>query len=137
MSENLPPKLRTQRFNNLLDAYVAIGFLSLVSVIILMSVREWVLLLSRRKQSVLHESETVLLPDYAVTEGGRKLGGTAGAATLALALAKELSGEAQLERAHQQAIVCDCSHEQQPAKTDTEIYLETTEKRFTGVRRCC
>ena len=131
------PKLRTQRFNNLLDAYVAVGFLSLVSIIILMSLREWILLVTCSKPAVLHESEAVLLPEYAVTEGGRKLGGTAGAATLALALAKELSGEAQLERAHQQAIVCDCSHEQQIAKTDAEIYLETTEKRFTGVRRCC
>ncbi len=131
--------LRSQLFNNRLDAFVAIGFLGLVSVIILLSLREWMLLLIRRKPALLRESEPVWLPDYAVTEGGRKLGGgVAGTATLALALAKELSGEAQLERAHQQqAAICDCTHGQQPAKSDAQIYVETTEQRFTGVRRCC
>jgi carbon starvation protein len=132
-------QLTKQIFNLRLDAFVAIAFLVLVSIIILISVREWILLLSRRKTAVLRESEPVWLPDYAVIEGGRKLGGgVAGTATLALALAKELSGEAQLERAHQQQTsVCDCSHPQQPAKSDAQIYVETTEQRFTGVRRCC
>ncbi len=129
--------LSKQVFNLRLDAFVAIAFLVLVSIIIAMSVWEWIALISRRKPAVLHESEPVWLPDYAVTEGGRKLGGTAGAATLAVALAKELSGETQLERAHQQAAVCDCSHAHEPAKSDAQIYVETTEKRFTGVRRCC
>jgi len=132
------PAWTTQKFNNRLDAIVAGAFLALVSVIILISVWEWILLLSRRKSAVIHEAEPVWLPDYAVTEGGRKLGGTAGAATLALALAKELSGEAQLERAQQQqATVCDCNHAHQPAKSGAQIYVETTEHRFTGVRRCC
>ena len=129
--------LSKQVFNLRLDAFVAIAFLVLVSIIIAMSVWEWVSLLSRRKPAVLHESEPVWLPDYAVTEGGRKLGGAAGAATLAVALAKELSGETQLERATQQAAMCDCSHSHAPAKSDAQIYVETTEKRFTGVRRCC
>ena len=57
--------------------------------------------------------------------------------TLALALAKELSGEAQLERVHQQqAAVCDCGTAH-PTKSEAQIYVETTEQRFTGVRRCC
>ena len=129
--------LAKQVFNLRLDAFVAIAFLVLVSIILAMSVWEWISLLSRRKPAVLHESEPVWLPDYAVTEGGRKLGGTAGAATLAVALAKELSGETQLERAQQQAAMCDCSHAHEPAKSDAQIYVETTEKRFTGVRRCC
>ena len=129
--------LSKQVFNLRLDAFVAIAFLVLVSIIIAMSVWEWICLLSHRKKAVLHESEPVWLPDYAVTEGGRKLGGTAGAATLAVALAKELSGETQLERAQQQAAICDCSHAHKPAKSDAQIYVETTEKRFTGVRRCC
>jgi carbon starvation protein len=129
--------LAKQVFNLRLDAFVAIAFLVLVSIIIAMSVWEWIRLLSRRKLAVLHESEPVWLPDYAVTEGGRKLGGAAGAATLAVALAKELSGETQLERAQQQAVMCDCSHAHEAAKSDAQIYVETTEKRFTGVRRCC
>lgn len=131
------PKLHTQRFNNLLDACVAISFLVLVSIIVLMSLWEWLRLLSHRNAVVLHESEPVWLPDYAVAEGGRKLGGTAGAATLALALAKELSGEAHLERAQQQATVCDCAHGQKPAESEAHVYVRATEQRFTGVRRCC
>ena len=132
-------QLGKQVFNQRLDALVAIAFLVLVSIVVLISLREWLSLISRRKPAVLHESEPVWLPDYAVVEGGRKLGGgAAGTATLALALAKELSGEAQLDRAHQlQTAICDCAHDQQPAKSDAQIYVETTEQRFTGVRRCC
>lgn len=131
--------LSKQVFNLRLDAFVAISFLVLVSIIILINLREWFLLLSGRKQAVLKESEPVWLPDYAVVEGGRKMGGgAAGTATLALALAKELSGEAQLDRAHQQqAVICDCAPGQQPAKSAAQIYVETTEQRFKGVRRCC
>jgi hypothetical protein len=82
---------------------------------------------------VLHETEPVWLPDYAVAEGGRKFSGAAGAAALALALAKEWSGESHLDRARQQAqAVCECH----PASTQ-QIYVEVTEQRFNGVRRCC
>src|SRR5208283_4487488 len=80
---------RTLRFNNLLDAAVAGIFLTLVVAIVLLSLREWFLLLSRRKPAVLHEKEPVWLPDYAIVEGGRKFSGAAGTAALALALAKE------------------------------------------------
>ena len=52
-----------------LDAVVAGIFLVLVTAIILLSVREWILLLTRRKPAVLHETEPVWLPDYAVAEG--------------------------------------------------------------------
>jgi carbon starvation protein len=121
----------TLRFNNLLDAAVAGIFLALVTAIVLLSLREWFLLLSRRKPAVLHETEPVWLPDYAVAEG-RPLH-IAGTAALALALAKEWSGESHLERAHQQAqAVCECH----PA-TAQQIYVAATEQRFNGVRRCC
>jgi carbon starvation protein len=124
---------RTLRFNNLLDATVAGIFLALVTAIVLLSLREWFLLLSRRKPAVLHETEPVWLPDYAVVEGGRRFSGAAGTAALALALAKEWSGESHLERAHQQArAVCECH----PANAQ-QVYVEATERRFNGVRRCC
>ena len=124
---------RTLRFNNLLDAAVAGIFLALVLAIVLLSLREWFLLLSRRKPAVLHETEPVWLPDYAVVEGGRRFSGAAGTAALALALAKEWSGESHLERAHQQAqAVCECH----PANAQ-QVYVEATEQRFNGVRRCC
>jgi len=124
---------RTLRFNNLLDAVVAGIFLALVIAIILLSLREWFLLLSHRKPAVLHETEPVWLPDYAVVEGGRKFSGAAGTAALALALAKEWSGESHLERAQQQAqAVCKCH-----SASAQQVYVEVTEQRFNGVRRCC
>jgi carbon starvation protein len=124
---------RTLRFNNLLDAVVAGIFLALVIAIILLSLREWFLLLSHRKPAVLHETEPVWLPDYAVVEGGRKFSGAAGATALALALAKEWSGESRLERAQQQAqAICECH-----SANAQQVYVEVTEQRFNGVRRCC
>jgi carbon starvation protein len=125
---------RTLQFNNVLDAAVAGFFLALVIVIILLSWREWFLLLSRRKPAVLHETEPVWLPDYAVVEGGHKFSGAAGTAALALALAKEWSGESHLERAqqHQTQAVCQCH-----SANAKQVYVEATEQRFNGVRRCC
>jgi carbon starvation protein len=124
---------RTLQFNNVLDATVAGFFLALVIAIILLSLREWFLLLSRHKPAVLHETEPVWLPDYAVVEGGRKFSGAAGTAALALALAKEWSGESHLERAQQQVqAVCECH-----SANAKQVYVEATEQRFNGVRRCC
>jgi carbon starvation protein len=125
---------RTLRFNNLLDAVVAGIFLALVIAIVLLSLREWFLLLSRRKPAVLHETGPVWLPDYAVAEGGRKFSGAAGTAALALALAKEWSGESHLERAQQQQMRAVCACHRANAQ---QIYVEATEQRFNGVRRCC
>jgi carbon starvation protein len=121
------------RANNLLDAGVAITFLTLTSVIVLTSMREWLLLLTRRKPAKLHEGEPVWLPEYAVKEPGANLPGASGAAVIALGLAKELSGEAQLERARQQACTCTTNAKQSPE----QIYVATTEQRFNGIRRCC
>lgn len=133
------PKNRALYFNNILDAVVTTAFLILVSVVVLLSVREWMLLLYRRKSAVLRESEPVWLPEYAVDESSGKFGGVAGTAALTLALAKELSGEAHLERAQAtQTHACHC--EAQPhekPKSAGQIYVESTEQRFTGIRRCC
>jgi carbon starvation protein len=129
-----------QRNNNLIDAVVAGVFLALVAAIALLSLREWVLLLSRRKPAELRETQPVWLPDYAVAEAGRRFSGAAGTAALALALAKELSGEAQYERAQQQAVLCECTkleHEKGAAKLDVQLYTAVTQRRFNGVRRCC
>jgi damage-control phosphatase, subfamily I len=53
-------------FNNTLDAAVAGGFLALVAIIVLLSVREWLRLLARRRSPVLSETTPVGLPDHAV-----------------------------------------------------------------------
>ena len=117
-------------FNCMLDAVVAGIFLVLVSLVVVMSVREWMLLLSRRKEAVLWETEPVVLPEHAATESGPNLASTAGAAIVAFGLAKELSGEAQFERVKQQACRCE-------QHSDAKVFAQVTEERFNGVRRCC
>ena len=114
------------------DATVAGVFLFLVAVIVLLSIREWFLLFSRRKPAELRETEPVWLPDYALKESGPNLRTAAGAAAIALGLAKELSGETQLDRVRHTSSVCLCH----PVAAQ-QIYVATTEARFNGVRRCC
>ena len=134
-------------FNNLLDASVAGIFLVLVALIFLVSVREWVLLLARKRLATLRESDPVWLPDYAVAEG--KPLRLFSLIALAFALSKELSGEAALERAQRSATLCDCGPtrhqkinlpgEQRSSNPPTreQLYLQTVEQRFNGINRCC
>jgi carbon starvation protein len=118
--------------NQIIDAGVAGAFLILVAIIVGLSVREWTLLCSRRKAAILHETPAVWLPEYALKESGPNLRTAAGAAAVALGLAKELSGETHFERARQQASAC--ANEQQP---DRRIFAQVTKEKFNGVRRCC
>jgi carbon starvation protein len=120
---------RILRFNNQLDAVVAGTFLFLVTAIFLMSIREWILLLARKKAADLHETPPTWLPDYALAKS-RPMNAVALLA-LGFALVKELSGEAELERAHAQACMQAQPHD------EAQIYVQTTEQRFTGVKRCC
>jgi carbon starvation protein len=125
-------KHRTLYFNNLLDAGVAATFLIMVLAIVLISLREWYLLWSRSKPMVLHETPPTWLPEYAVAEG--RPVHLAGAAILAVTLARELSGESQFDRAKEHACACAAAP---PAASDAKIYVQITEQRFSGVRRCC
>ncbi len=132
------PKDRQLCRNAIIDACIAGIFLVLVSCVALMSVREWILLLARKKLSDLHETEPVWLPHYALAE--TKPLHFFSIIGLGLALLKELSGEAQLERAHKTAAVC-CQESEAVTISDREkskqVYDEVTKQRFTGVRRCC
>ncbi len=133
---------RTLIFNNLLDAVVAGIFLALVVMIVLLSVREWVLLAARRRVAILRETPPVWLPEYAVAEA-QPLKATALVA-LAFALAKELSGEAAADRAQTATVACFC-----PAHSAATVnllgsapspeakYLEHLEERYSRVNRCC
>jgi carbon starvation protein len=130
---------RVQRFNSLLDAGVAGAFLLLVAAIFILSLSEWALLLGRRKLALLHESNPVWLPDYALAEPQPLH--AASLIAVGFALVKELSGEAHLSRAAeaQQQLCCA---DADPAvtdqrKTDQQIYLAVTEEKFKGIRRCC
>ena len=127
-------KNRAVRFNNQLDAVVAGVFMVLVVSIVLLSLREWFLLLARRKPPELRETEPVWLPPDAM-EPARSPVTAFHVAGIALGLAKELSNEAALDRAEQQAIVCACDRHKPETKQDR--YVRVTKERFASVRRCC
>jgi carbon starvation protein len=146
--------LRAQRNNNLIDAAVAGTYLVLVTSILVLSLREWILLLARRRPATLHESAPVWLPEYARVEG--QPWRVFSLLALALALAKELSGEAALERAAREPpvgdsatpdphAICgthpettvDSSAAPQEERTRRALYVEVTERRYRGITRCC
>jgi carbon starvation protein len=126
---------RTLHFNNVLDACVAGVFVVLVTLILLMSVREWFLLLARKKTAQLRESAPVWLPAYAVAEGRPRR--FFGWFALLFALGRELSGEAHTDRAEEAALTCACHHDQDAKSARTRAYLQSVEQRFRGVNRCC
>ncbi|SPE55605.1 carbon starvation protein [Verrucomicrobia bacterium] len=152
--------------NARIDAVVTGLFLLLIGAIALLSLREWVLLLAGRKAALLRETEPVWLPGYAVAEGGPVR--LAGFIALAVMLAKEISGEAQLERARQATEQCQGEHghpvaasgargelcrrpadqgeddeadrarsPRQGPKDKGRAYVETAERQFRGISRCC
>jgi carbon starvation protein len=130
------------RFNNLLDAAVALVLLILTAAIVLVSARQWYLLLARRRAPELRETDPVWLTQTEIAGGSSAR--LAGIVPLALALAKELSVEASLERAQQRTAICQCeqcpSHGEVSYSTviaPSQLYVEVTQHRFKGVTRCC
>ena len=65
MSGEALKKAQTSLVNAKVDVAITAMFLIFVAAIVLGCAREWYLLLSKRKASVLHESEYVALPDEA------------------------------------------------------------------------
>ena len=143
---------RIQYFNNVVDTVVTSVFLVLVIVIVALSVREWQLLISRRKPVQLSEVEPTWLPDYAVAEG--KPFKWFSFIALGIALAKEISGQAAYERAEITNQACQCSPIQPgpctvevsllgssnrhvAPVTSGELYAQVVEKRYSGINRCC
>jgi len=138
---------RILRFNNVLDAGVAGVFLVLVALILLLSIREWVLLLARRRLVQLSETAPVWLPDYAAVEG--RPPGLVSLIALSCALLKELSGEAAIERTQQHAAVCPAEPRgritvdlvagrvgREPLSR-ADAYVLAAEERFNKPNRCC
>jgi hypothetical protein len=126
----------------------------LVLLIAALSAREWILLLTNRRRAVLHESTPVWLPDYAVADGQTRH--RLGLLAVAVALARELSGEAELERARDPAPRCACDPAPQPTpglragasalgagndrhdpRADRELFARVLERRYSTLRRCC
>jgi len=90
------------QFNCRLDAAVIAVFLALVAAVALLSFREWILLLARRKLAVLRESQPTWLPDYAIAESRLCMWPVCWRS--ASHLVKELSGQSHLERAQATAM---------------------------------
>lgn len=141
---------RAEHFNQMLDATVAGMFLSLVVLIALLSLREWALLVARRRAPVLHETRPVWLPEYARDQASPAH--LFGLITLGFTLVKELSGQAEMDRLrhapdaqelHALGETCrPASHVSSPEvghtkQLDKQAYLQMVENRFHGVRRCC
>ena len=129
--------------NLFLDAAVTAFFLALVAGIFLLSLREWVLLLARKKLAVLRETAPTWLPDYAVAEA--KPLHAASLIAVSLALLREISGEAKVDRLQQQ---CACAEPPRirlnvggstpgPCLTREQAYVRAAEERYEGINRCC
>ena len=125
---------RTQHTNARVDAFVAGAFLALVACIVALAVREWLLLLARSKPPKLSETEPVWLPADALAES--RFVPVMGMAALGFTLLKELSGQSDIEREQVRAEQCDCATAQ-TVRGRQNVFLTATERRFTGVRRCC
>lgn len=127
---------RILRFNQYLDATVAGAFLVLVALLLVICVREWLRLIAGRRIPDLQETAPVWLPEYAVQEG--KPVPVLGLASLVLVLLKELSGEAEIDRATRaEATLCCDEHSGAAVKTKQAQYVESLEARYRSVRRCC
>jgi carbon starvation protein len=130
----------TLSFNARLDAVVTGLLLAMIIFIVILSVREWILLLARQKLSCLSETAPVWLPAYAVAE--TKPFGIWSLLTLALMLAKELSGETAMARLEEKnaaacgARECVAAHSD-PRQRQAHAYLEVAQRRFDGINRCC
>ncbi|MCX7872284.1 MAG: carbon starvation protein A [Verrucomicrobiae bacterium] len=132
-------------FNNKLDAVVAATFITLVSIIVLLSIKEWIMLIARKRAPQLHESPVVWLPDYAVVEG--KPIKWLGWLTLFMFAIKEISGQAQVERAEKLLMSnqCVCHHHNHlistgsisPEDIKKQAFLNATDHRFRNINRCC
>jgi carbon starvation protein len=125
---------RTIRFNNTVDAWVTGIFLVLVSSIVVLSIAEWLRLIMRSKAAELSETAPVWLPADAF-ESVRPVN-VFGAAALAFTLIREVSGQADLDRAQKLAEQCDCVEARTP-RGRQNVFLTATEHRFKSIRRCC
>ncbi len=133
----LTPLVKTQRtirFNNTVDAYVTGIFITLVGLIVIFSIYEWLRLLARSKASTLSETDPIWLPTDALEPV--RPSHAFGVAALAFTLLRELSGQSAIDREQKLAEACNCV-EARTVRGRQNVFLTATERRFTGVNRCC
>jgi carbon starvation protein len=129
-------------FNQYLNATVAATFLVLVAIIVVLSVREWLMLLARKRPATLFETTPTWLPDHAILEASPTQ--ILPMMTLGFTLLKEMSGQGEIDRAQDQARIqheAVCAQQQMTAghqtSLDQQAYLSTTEAKYRSIRRCC
>ncbi len=122
---------RTQTFNHKLDATITAFFLALIAIIFLISAREWLLLLARKKAAELRETPPTWLPDYAVAEA-RPMH-VASLIALGIGLLREISGESKVDRVEREQ--CACVQHGENARS--RAYIQAAEQRYHGINRCC
>jgi carbon starvation protein len=140
----------TITFNSRVDAFVTGAFLVLVTLITILSIYEWLQLLSRRKPARTSETPPVLLPANAIIAGSESSAlGAMSALAFGVSMLKEISGAAAIERSERIALAtiasepqeaaraCDCGKGGTKKRTRQNAYLTTIERRFQGVSRCC
>jgi carbon starvation protein len=136
------------RGNNRFDFAVTGLFLAMALVLTVVSVWVWIGLLRGTRSTVLSETEAVWLPSHAVRERGPSV--ALGATALTLALLREWSGEAAVERARVRACACDPAGSRVAVVLDLpevreavergqreRAYVEAAGQRFEGIQRCC
>lgn len=135
---------RALRFNNALDLAVTGTFLSLAAVLVVMGVAEWLRLLSGSRTPDLRESEPTWLPESIA--GPRPGVAPAGAAAIALALARNWSGQDAVDRAAADPAVCAAQRvlvdvpevrAEVEERRRADAYVAEAERRFDGSPRCC
>ena len=126
---------RALHFNNILDAWVSGIFLALVTVIVLITARESLLLLGRRKLAELREEEPVFLSAGDVATEPTPVH-VMGLIALGFTLLKELSGQGAIEREAALAKICECRLTDAP-RARQNVYLTATAHRYSTIRNCC
>ncbi len=137
---------QTLIFTNKLDAVVTGIFITLVTIILILSAREWVLLIAQKREPRLRETPPVWLPDYAVVE--RKPIKWLGWLTLFFLAIKEISGQSAVEREEKLIVandsnVCHCGHSlnnnQRNSNYDIKksAFISATDHRYRNINRCC
>jgi carbon starvation protein len=134
----------TQRmiFNAHLNAVVTSVFLVLVGLIIATSVWRWYCLWTGRHALDLKETEPVWLPEQDVADERKGFAAWIfGCALLGFGLVRQLSGQAQTDRAIEQAAAassspCCGSEREKNARELGRVWAESEERRFQNPR-CC
>ncbi|MDB6129253.1 MAG: carbon starvation CstA family protein [Verrucomicrobiales bacterium] len=135
---------RILHFNNCLDAVITGLFLAMVLFLVVLCLREWVLLVARKKASGLRESAPAWLKDYEILES-KHLQVTSLIA-LVIGLTRELTAEGATERALAANTACICCEEGgqirvnlsgSPRETPGSVYAAVLEEKYSKPNRCC